>query len=136
MLNKTPGRHGDVPQNWEISSGTGRVGKSHTPWTQNVYWKYKGRSEDVHEVLRTSLACSVYVEFPRVMFSLFGGFQTRFLGSIVQAKIKWVLNIIHDGFRSSRSQMFFKIGVLEDLTIFTGKHLCWSLFLIRCRFAA
>ena len=34
-------------------------------------------------------------------------------------------------FRSSRSQMFFKIGVLKNLAIFTGKHMCWSLFLIR-----
>ena len=30
--------------------------------------------------------------------------------------------------RSSRSQMFFKIGVLKNFTLFTGKHLCWSLF--------
>ena len=26
---------------------------------------------------------------------------------------------------------FFKIGVLKNYTIFTGKHLCWSLFLIK-----
>ena len=31
--------------------------------------------------------------------------------------------------RSSRLQMFFKIGVLRSLANFTGKHLCWSLFL-------
>ena len=33
--------------------------------------------------------------------------------------------------RSSRLQMFFKIGVLKNFAIFTGKrkHLCWSLFL-------
>ena len=38
-----------------------------------------------------------------------------------------------DDIRSSRSQMFFKIDVLKNLTIFTGKRLCWSLFLIdRC----
>ena len=30
--------------------------------------------------------------------------------------------------RSSRSQMFFKIGVLKNFANFTGKHLCWSLF--------
>ena len=24
--------------------------------------------------------------------------------------------------------MFFKIGVLKNFAIFTGKHLCWSLF--------
>ena len=32
--------------------------------------------------------------------------------------------------RSSRWQMFFKIGVLKNFAIFTEKHLCWSLFLI------
>ena len=31
-------------------------------------------------------------------------------------------------YRSSRSQIFFKIGALNSFTIFTGKHLCWSLF--------
>ena len=33
--------------------------------------------------------------------------------------------------RCSRSQMFFKIGVLKNFVIFTGKHLCWSLLLIK-----
>ena len=33
--------------------------------------------------------------------------------------------------RSNRSQMFFKIGVLKNLANFTGKHLCWNLFLIK-----
>ena len=36
------------------------------------------------------------------------------------------------GFRSSGSQLFFKIiGVLNNFAIFTGKNLCWSLFLIK-----
>ena len=29
---------------------------------------------------------------------------------------------------SSPSEMFFEIGVLKNFAIFTGKHLCWSLF--------
>ena len=33
--------------------------------------------------------------------------------------------------RNSRSKMFFKIGGLKNFAIFTGKHLCWSLFLIK-----
>ena len=33
--------------------------------------------------------------------------------------------------RSSRSQMFCKIGVLKIFAIFTGKYLCWSLFLTK-----
>ena len=31
--------------------------------------------------------------------------------------------------KSSRSRMFFKISVLKNFAMFTGKHLCWSLFL-------
>ena len=34
-------------------------------------------------------------------------------------------------FRNSRSQMFFKIGILKNFANFTAKHLCWSLFLIK-----
>ena len=33
--------------------------------------------------------------------------------------------------RRSRSQMFFKIGVLKNVAIFIRKYLCWSLVLIR-----
>ena len=35
--------------------------------------------------------------------------------------------------RSSRSQMFFKIDALKNFANFTGKQLCWSLFLIKLR---
>ena len=27
--------------------------------------------------------------------------------------------------------MFFKIGILKNFAIFTGKNLCWSIFLIK-----
>ena len=33
--------------------------------------------------------------------------------------------------KSSRSQMFFKIGALKHFVNSTGKHLCWNLFLIK-----
>ena len=33
--------------------------------------------------------------------------------------------------RSSHSQVFQKIGALKNFGIFTGKHLCWSLILIK-----
>ena len=36
-----------------------------------------------------------------------------------------------DIIRSSRSQMFSKIGALKKFAIFTRKRLCWSLFLIK-----
>ena len=35
--------------------------------------------------------------------------------------------------KSNRSQMFFKTGVLKSFAIFTGEHLCWSLFLIKMK---
>ena len=34
-------------------------------------------------------------------------------------------------YRSSRLKMFYKIVVLKNFAIFTGKHLCWSLFFIK-----
>ena len=34
-------------------------------------------------------------------------------------------------FKSSRSQMSFKIDVFKNFAIFTGKHLCWSFFVIK-----
>ena len=40
-------------------------------------------------------------------------------------------NLVLTRFGSSRSHMFFKIGVLRNFAIFTGKQLCWSLFLIK-----
>ena len=40
---------------------------------------------------------------------------------------KTVATIKHK-FRSSRSEMFFKIGVLKNVSIFIGKYLCWSFF--------
>ena len=33
--------------------------------------------------------------------------------------------------KSSRFQMFFKIGSIKNSAIFTGKHQCWGLFLIK-----
>ena len=34
-------------------------------------------------------------------------------------------------YRISRSYMFFKIGVLKNFAMFTGKHPCESLFLLK-----
>ena len=44
--------------------------------------------------------------------------------SAVTDKMKLKLKL----FRSSRLDMFFKIGALNNFAIFTGKHLCWKLF--------
>ena len=34
-------------------------------------------------------------------------------------------------FRGRRSQIFFKVSVFKNFAIFTEKHLCWNLFLIK-----
>ena len=38
-------------------------------------------------------------------------------------------SFLQNTFRSSHFQMFFKIGAQNSFANFTGKHLCWSLFL-------
>ena len=52
--------------------------------------------------------------------------------------ITTVINVLNNNFcrtlflfRSSRSQVFFKIGLLKNFANFTGKHLWWSPFLIK-----
>ena len=37
----------------------------------------------------------------------------------------------NDFFQSSCPKMFFKIDVFKNVANFTGKHLCWSLALIK-----
>ena len=49
----------------------------------------------------------------------------KFLSYLYTAVI-WLNLITSKAFRSSRSQMFYKIGVLEDFAKFTGKQLCWN----------
>ena len=56
-------------------------------------------------------------------------FKVCFMKRFAAAKASLVF--IKNRCRSSRSQMFFKIGVLKKFAMFTGKHLCWSLFLIK-----
>ena len=46
---------------------------------------------------------------------------------------QWLLLIIQEkiSYKSSRLQMLFKIVVLKYFANFTGKQLCWSLFLMK-----
>ena len=41
----------------------------------------------------------------------------------------WTCNFIQN--KGIRLHMFFKIGALKNFPNFTGKHLCWSLFLVK-----
>ena len=56
-------------------------------------------------------------------------FKVYFMKSFAAAKASSAF--IKNRCRSSRSQMFFKIGVVKNFAMFTRKHLCWSLFLIK-----
>ena len=47
------------------------------------------------------------------------------------AAAKASLVFVKNRCKSSRSQMIFKMGVFKKFAILTGKHLCWSLFLIK-----
>ena len=49
-----------------------------------------------------------------------------FLNNFIQFFMQYITTI-----RSSRSQMFFEIGVLKNFAMFKGKHLCRSLFFIK-----
>ena len=43
----------------------------------------------------------------------------------------FIFSRISNRYRSSCPQVFFKRGVLQNFPIFTVKHLCWSLFLLK-----
>ena len=53
----------------------------------------------------------------------------NFLKAVFQRNKIWIRSRLRMS-RSSHSHMFFKTGVLKNFAIFTGKHLCFSLFLI------
>ena len=43
----------------------------------------------------------------------------------------YVISWCRKMFKRRSTQIFFKTGVLKNFAIFTGKHLCWSLFPIK-----
>ena len=46
------------------------------------------------------------------------------------SKVSFFFLLICFGDRGSHQKVFYKKGVLKNFVNFTGKHLCWSLFLI------
>ena len=53
--------------------------------------------------------------------------QNYILPHLIQFNEQYCSSLLFEmTFRSSRSQMFFKIGVLKIFAIFTGKHPCWN----------
>ena len=76
-----------------------------------------------------SLNCKKHSKTEKNMFKL-NVFLIRFLPYLYTARI-WLNLVTSKAFRSSRSQMFYKIGVPENFAKFTGKQLCWRHFLIK-----
>ena len=56
-------------------------------------------------------------------------FKAYFMKDFAAAKASLVF--IKNICSSSCSLIFFKIGVLKNFAMFTGKHLCWSLFSLK-----
>ena len=50
---------------------------------------------------------------------------------MITKTVNFLIFLILFLFSNSRLQMFFKIGILKNFPIFAGKHLCWSLILIK-----
>ena len=55
----------------------------------------------------------------------------NFVNTFLNVILDYLQNRQSSNFKSSRLQMFFKIGVLKNFAIFPGKHLCQSYFLIK-----
>ena len=68
-------------------------------------------------------------ETPTRTLKEFGSFKDgiRFFSTIILDLDQFVKGMKMRA-RSSCSQIFFKIDALKNFEIFTGKHLCWSLF--------
>ena len=61
----------------------------------------------------------------RFVYNIFNDFALSRIPVVILDK--WAISKC----RSSRLHMFFKIDVLKNYANFTGKHLCWSPFLIK-----
>ena len=85
-------------------------------------------------IVALSILCQFFISKPLWKLALvswhFQGFRKEKLtwnGSIIKTNNECFL----ESYRSSRSQMFFKIGIPKNFAIFTVKHLCRSPILIK-----
>ena len=85
-------------------------------------------------IVALSILCQFFISNPLWKLALlswhFQGFRKEKLtwnGSIIKTNNECFL----ESYRSSRSQMFFKIGIPKNFAIFTVKHLCRSPILIK-----
>ena len=85
-----------------------------------------------HLILFLVYLVFVFYQYYRVS-GMFHEMLVKTNGSFSYETVMNIVKLRLSACRSSRSQMFFKIGVLKNFAIFTGKHLCWSL-LQACNF--
>ena len=97
-----------------------------------VFWCFQG---DQKETLGRKWLISFVVHFPPLP-------HLKAVVPLIQKPtnefafpVNWLVSTRQEDWslidRISRWQMFFKIGVLKDFANFTGKHQCWSRFLIK-----
>ena len=94
-----------------------------------MQWRYRQKRNDQehHEKVSFFHLAKFWMFF---LFCLFSSFCSEKISSSIPMLL--VMLLANVGKRSnSRSQMFSKAGVLKNFIIFTGKNLCWSLFLIK-----
>ena len=88
----------------------------------NKFERFSNVSDEISaKILSGFLDCEVLVIVPDLY-----GFEFSIEGAERKRRTEDSSHI-----RSSGPQMFFKLGVLKNFANFTGKHLCWSLFLIK-----
>ena len=110
---------------WTVSSGK----------TMLSYWKIFLWESKI--ILKRLIANDVSTQVVLFIFVTYHTWApSASMSSTVNIDSVYVSKYSHNYFskmriRSSRSQMFFKIGVLKNFTNFTLKHLCWILFWIK-----
>ena len=99
-----------------------------------MQWKNREKRNDQEHHVRASFFIQVHVFFTPCCLLYYLFLKKRLLHFLLL-----VMLFAHVAKRSnSRSQIFFKKGVLKNFAMFIGKHLCWSRFLIKfqcCRHA-
>ena len=93
--------------------------KHHTRLFAEPYWQ----SDLSSSIFFTSLMTTVLVHLLMKYV-----FHSKLRMIIFHDQKKKTLSL---NFKSSLSQIFFKIDVLKKFAIFTGKHMCWIYFLIK-----
>ena len=90
----------------------------------------KGRSSWFACTMKTMIS-AVAKESRLDIFNEYESFNFNFVLLFLKKTLAITTNMTNYLARSSRPEVFCIIGVLRDLTKFTGKHLCQSLFFIK-----